>query len=158
MMCYGDARIWLCYFFSAYNTYLGNVDISLIYELDLSQQLPSSLSHPKLYTCLLFPSVMAAPKRAVVLRLAELERYPTTRARYEATLPFEVGGFNFQDSRCDCPHPRPDGRRNYNCQGTCDASISFAKLMEKAIRQTEKRWVVSIAPPSIQEYFLARWT
>ena len=89
---------------------------------------------------------MAASKRAVVLRLAELERYPTLKARYEIMLPFPhiLFGF-FQDNViCNCPKYRPNGWQNFSCQGSCDLYISFVKRKAKAIEQTEKRWIVSI--------------
>ena len=99
---------------------------------------------------------MAVSKRAVVLRLAELERYPTLKARYEITLPFNNVKDAFQDDvRCNCPGY--DGGWEYKlaCDGSCDDSISFAKRKAEAIKQTGKRWVVSIPFPYVIERLLA---
>lgn len=93
---------------------------------------------------------MAGSKRAVVLRLAELEKYPTLRARYEITLPFNnVKNPSEKILVCNCPTTAYSSK--FGCQG-CERSIPFAKLKAKAVKQTEKRWIVSVPFESFLEH------
>ena len=68
-------------------------------------------------------------KRPVILRLAELKRYPTLDDRYAATLPFKAGPAN-----CGCFWDLEI------CQSWCDSPPS---VVEKCIRRTGERWAVS---------------
>ena len=70
-------------------------------------------------------------KRPVILRLAELQNYPTLEDRYAATLPFKGGAAN-----CGCLW---DSSEFMNCCGITPSSVRA-----KCIKRTAERWAVSI--------------
>ena len=81
---------------------------------------------------------MAEPvdkKRPVVLRLAELQKYPTLDDRYAATLPFKWKRFG-----CSCSNWAPKFK---DCCGSTPP-LWFSSLRAKCIKRTRERWAVSI--------------
>ena len=74
-------------------------------------------------------------KRPVVLRLAELQKYPTLNDRYAATLPFKYRSFNCYESAA------PWCRRFKDCSGSTPP-LWFSNLRAKCIKRTGERWTV----------------